>query len=211
MPPTNSAPPPHYHDDALAHLHRDKRLRKVIARVGAFTPRPALPKDYFHVLVGSIISQMISTTAARTIRGRLIETLKPARITPQAILKLTVPELRAIGLSNTKAQALLDLADRARRKVIPLRTFHELEDDHIIEHLIEVRGVGPWTAQMFLMFGLLRPDIWPVDDLGIRAAVKRLDGLEEMPTKDYLLKRGEAFAPYRTVASWYLWQSLALK
>src|SRR5215204_3318728 len=100
-----------FHDAALAHLNRDKKLRKVIARVGAFTPRPAPPRDYFTILTGSVISQMISTVAARTIRQRLIDTLKPARLTPQAVLKLTVPQLRAIGLSNTKAQALLDLAD----------------------------------------------------------------------------------------------------
>lgn len=201
----------HFHDTALAHLNRDRRLRRVIARVGVFTPRPVKPSDYFRILTGSVISQMISTGAARTIRQRLIDTLKPAKLTPQALLRMTVPQLRQIGLSTTKAQALLDLADRAHRRLLPLREFHRLEDEQIIKHLVEVRGIGPWTAHMFLMFGLVRPDVWPVDDLGIRAAVKRLDGLDEMPNKAYLLQRGTAFAPYRTVASWYLWQSLTLK
>jgi 3-methyladenine DNA glycosylase/8-oxoguanine DNA glycosylase len=210
MPPLRSADLD-YHDAALKHLCRDKKLRQVITRVGAFTPRPTPPRDYFRVLTGSVISQMISTTAARTIRARLIEKLKPAKVTPQAVLRLKIPDLRQIGLSNTKAQALLDLADRAQRRVLPLQHFHKFENEQIIENLVEVRGIGPWTAHMFLMFALVRPDVWPVDDLGIRAAVKRLDGLAEMPSRGYLLQRGEAFAPYRTVASWYLWQSLTLK
>src|SRR5690242_4409593 len=126
---------PDFHDAALSHLNRDKKLRKVIARVGAFTPRPVKSAEYFRVLTGSIISQMISTVAARTIRQRLIDSLKPARLSPQNLLKLKVPDLRKIGLSNTKAQALLDLADRANRQVLPLRHFHRLENEQIVEHL----------------------------------------------------------------------------
>jgi DNA-3-methyladenine glycosylase II len=209
--PTRSSPDLDFHDAAITHLKRDKKLRRVIARVGACPLRPEAPRDYFRILTGSIISQMISTVAARTIRERLIATLKPAKLTSQAMLKLTIPQLRQIGLSNTKAQALLDLADRAQRRVLPLRDFHRFENEQILEHLVNVRGVGPWTAHMFLMFALVRPDVWPIDDLGIRNAVKKLDGLPEMPTKPYLLERGIAFAPYRTVASWYLWQSLKLE
>jgi DNA-3-methyladenine glycosylase II len=200
----------HYLPAALTHLRRDQKLRSIIKQVGDFGPKPARSSDYFRLLCGAIISQMLSTKAAKTIQIRLWETLKPQKCIPQAILQLKVADLRAIGLSGTKASAMLDLAQRAHDGRLPLRKFPKLEDDAVVEYLTDVHGIGRWTAEMFLMFGLVRPDIWPVDDLGLRMAVRRLDGLKEMPSKKVMLKRGEVFAPYRTVASWYLWQSLKL-
>jgi DNA-3-methyladenine glycosylase II len=199
-----------YLPDALRHLRRDPHLRPIIRQVGEFGPKPVRSGDYFRILCGSIISQMLSTKAAKTIQNRFLETLKPSKCLPQAVLRLKVADLRTIGLSNTKALAMLDLARRAHEGILPLKTFPKLPNDAIVEHLTEVRGIGRWTAEMFLMFGLVRPDIWPVDDLGIRAAIKKLDNLEAYPTKQYTLQRGASFAPYRTVASWYLWQSLKL-
>jgi DNA-3-methyladenine glycosylase II len=196
---------------AMLHLQRDKKLGKIITTVGDFQPRPVKQGEYFRILSFSIISQMLSTKAAATIRDRLIAQVKPAKVTPESVLRLTHLQLRGIGLSTTKAEAMHDLARRAQCGDLPLKHFVKLEDDEITEHLIAVRGIGKWTTQMFLMFGLVRPDVWPIDDLGIRAAIKKLDKLPEMPDKQYMLTRGDRYAPYRTVASWYLWQSLTVK
>lgn len=198
----------HYIDDAVKHLRRDKQMAGIIRKVGAFAPRPVQPRDYFKVLTFSIISQMLSLKAAATIRERLIQRLKPGKVTPAAMLKLSHAELFSVGLSNTKVRAMHDLARRTEEKLLPLKQFPKLENDEIIGHLTDVHGIGRWTAEMFLMFGLVRPDIWPVDDLGLRAAVKKMDSLQQMPAKPYVMERGEAYAPYRTVACWYLWQSL---
>jgi DNA-3-methyladenine glycosylase II len=197
-----------YLDDAVKHLRRDKQMAGIIKKVGAFVPRPVQPREYFQVLTFSIISQMLSLKAAATIRDRLIQRLKPSKVTPTAMLKLSHEELFSVGLSNTKVRAMHDLARRTEEKLLPLKQFPKLENDAIIGHLTDVHGIGRWTAEMFLMFGLVRPDVWPVDDLGLRAAVKKMDGLTEMPAKVYVMDRGEAYAPYRTVACWYLWQSL---
>ncbi len=197
-----------YLDEAVKHLRRDKQMAGIIKKVGAFAPRPVQPREYFQVLTFSIISQMLSLKAAATIRERLIQRLKPSKVTPAAMLKLSHEELFSVGLSNTKVRAMHDLARRTEKKLLPLKQFPKLENDAIIGHLTDVHGIGRWTAEMFLMFGLVRPDVWPVDDLGLRAAVKKMDALEEMPAKLYVMDRGEAYAPYRTVACWYLWQSL---
>lgn len=199
-----------YLPEALRTLQRDRSLKKIIQQVGEFQPRPTPPRDYFPILVNSIVSQMLSLKAAATIQQRLRDRLKPGKVEPAGMLQITIEELKKVGLSTTKAQAMHDLARRTLEGVLPLKSFTKLENDDIIEHLVEVRGIGRWTAEMFLMFGLVRPDVWPVDDLGLRAAVKRLDRLKDMPDKKYMLSRGEVYAPYRTVASWYLWQSLKL-
>lgn len=193
---------------AIAHIRQDRQMHNIINVVGDFLPRPVAPRDYFRILSFSIVSQMLSLKAAATIQQRLVERLKPGKVTPEAMLKLKHKDLRAIGLSTTKAEAMHDLARRVAKGTLPLKQFPKLENDEITEHLVAVRGIGHWTSQMFLMFGLVRPDIWPIDDLGIRAAIKRLDKLEEMPNKKYMIGRGNAYAPYRTIASWYLWQSL---
>lgn len=203
-------PSVHYLSDAMHMLQREKSLKKIIQRVGEFKPKPSPPRDYFPILVNSIVSQMLSLKAAATIQQRLRDRLKPGKVEPTGMLKMSIAELKSVGLSTTKAEAMHDLARRTLEGILPLKSFLKLENDEIIQHLVEVRGIGRWTAEMFLMFGLVRPDIWPVDDLGLRAAVKRLDRLKDMPNKKYMLCRGEVYAPYRTVASWYLWQSLKL-
>lgn len=197
-----------YLADAIVHIRRDKQMHNIIQVVGDFVPRPVAPRDYFKVLTFSIVSQMLSLKAAATIQQRLVERLKPGKVTPEAMLKLKIKDLREVGLSTTKAEAMQDLARRSAEGILPLKQFPRLENDEITEHLTAVRGIGRWTSEMFLMFGLVRPDVWPVDDLGLRAAVKKLDKLPEMPNKKYMLERGNAYAPYRTIASWYLWQSL---
>lgn len=203
-------PSVHYLSDAMRVLQRDKTLKKIIQQVGAFELKPIPPRNYFRILVNSIVSQMLSLKAAATIQQRLRDRLKPGKVEPAGMLKLSIAELKTVGLSTTKAEAMHDLARRTLEGILPLKSFLKLENDEIIQHLVEVRGIGRWTAEMFLMFGLVRPDIWPVDDLGLRAAVRKLDRMKDMPDKKYMISRGEVYAPYRTVASWYLWQSLKL-
>lgn len=204
------APSVHYLSDAMRMLQRDKSLKKIILQVGEFEPKPIPPRDYFPILVNSIVSQMLSLKAAATIQQRLRDRLKPGKVEPAGMLKISIAELKSVGLSTTKAEAMHDLSRRTLEGILPLKSFTKLENDEIIQHLVEVRGIGRWTAEMFLMFGLVRHDIWPVDDLGLRAAVKKLDQMKDMPDKKYMIDRGEVYAPYRTVASWYLWQSLKL-
>lgn len=192
---------------AIKHLRKDRLMRGIIDKVGEFQPRPA-PRHHFRILTFSIVGQMLSLKAASTIRQRLVDRLKPGQVVPAGLLSLTIDELKGVGLSTTKSKAMHDLARRTSEGVLPLKSFRKLSNDEIIDHLTEVHGVGRWTAEMFLMFGLVRPDVWPIDDLGIRAAIKKLDKLPDMPLKPYMVSRGDVFAPYRTVASWYLWQSL---
>ena len=196
---------------ALKHLRQDRLMRGVIDQVGDFQPRPAPPREHFRILTYSIVGQMLSLKAAATIRQRLIDKVKPRKISPETLSALSIRQLREVGLSNTKSRAMHDLSARAAQGVLPIWRFAAMHDQEIVDHLTEVHGVGRWTAEMFLMFGLVRPDIWPVDDLGIRAAIRKMDQLKEMPLKPYMLKRGERYAPYRTIASWYLWQSLTIK
>jgi 3-methyladenine DNA glycosylase/8-oxoguanine DNA glycosylase len=191
-------------------LEQDRSLKTIIEQVGTFPLKPIQPRAYFPILVNSIISQMLSLKAAATIQRRLSERLKPGKVEPSCLLKISLKDLKSVGLSTTKAEAIHDLARRTMDGILPLKRFTKMENDEIINHLVEVRGIGQWTAEMFLMFGLVRPDVWPIDDLGLRAAVKKMDRMKVMPDKKYMMDRGEVYTPYRTVASWYLWQSLKL-
>jgi DNA-3-methyladenine glycosylase II len=194
---------------ATRHLaKRDATLKKMIAAVGPCKLQPAA--DHFFVLARSIISQQISTKAAVSIAGRLIEALGKNKFNPKAILGLTDEQMRGAGLSAAKVRYLRDLAEKIEGRALRLRELRRLEDEEVIAQLIQVKGIGRWTAEMFLMFSLGRPDVLPIDDLGFRSAVKRHYLLEEMPKKDVLIELGERWRPYRSIATWYLWRSLAL-
>jgi DNA-3-methyladenine glycosylase II len=150
---------------------------------------------------------MISTKAAASIFARLEALVGRKKFTPAAVLALDETALRGVGLSGAKARSLHDLAGRVVSKTLPLTRFPQLGDDEVIEHLVAVRGIGRWTAEMFLIFSLGRLDVWAVDDLGLRAGVRELYGLEELPTRAVMRERAEPWRPYRSVASWYLWRS----
>jgi DNA-3-methyladenine glycosylase II len=132
----------------------------------------------------------------------------PRGVTPKAMLALTDDQLRAAGLSRQKTAYLRDLAMKVESGELPAHSLHELEDEQVIEAIVKVKGLGRWSAEMFLMFRLHRPDVLPVDDLGIVNAIQRLYGLRKRPKADRIRKIGEAWRPYRTVACWYLWRSL---
>lgn len=191
---------------ATDHLQAsDPQLRQVIQRVGPCRLR--LRPDRFAALVQSIVSQQVSGHAARAIFGRLQESLRD-ELTPQRLSACTPDELRAVGLSRQKAAYLLDLAEKTRGGVVRLDRFGRLSDAAIVAELTQVKGIGVWTAQMLLIFSLGRLDVLPVDDFGIRSAVRVLYGLGEMPKKRDLEAIAAPWRPYASVASWYLWRSL---
>lgn len=186
---------------------RDPVLAAVIRKYRARTPLETARMDPFPALVRTITAQQISTKAAATIHGRLVA-LMPAGVEPDAMLALTDAQLREAGLSRQKSAYVRDLASKAASGELPLHTLHELSDEQVIDAIIKVKGLGRWSAEMFLMFRLRRPDVLPVDDLGIVTAIMRLYGLRKKPKADRIRKIGEAWRPYRTVACWYLWRSL---
>jgi DNA-3-methyladenine glycosylase II len=184
-------------------------MRRVIDDHGPITLRPA--RDRFGVLVRSIISQQISTAAARTIRGRLETHLKRSGVTPASLARQSVDKLRAAGISRQKATYLIDLAQKVNDGTVPLATIGRLSDEEVIITLTQIKGIGRWTAEMFLIFSLGRMDVLPVDDLGVRSALKRLHSLDDLPTKQHCIELAAPWRPYATIGSWYCWRSLDVK
>jgi DNA-3-methyladenine glycosylase II len=186
---------------------RDPVLAPVIRKHKTRSPLDAPTLDPFPALVRTITAQQISTKAAATIHGRLIA-LMPGGVMPDALLELSDDQFRQAGLSRQKAAYLRDLASKVNSGELPIASLHELDDEAVIEAIVKVKGLGRWSAEMFLMFRLRRPDVLPVGDLGIVNAIQRLYGLRKRPTAARMQKIGEAWRPYRTVACWYLWRSL---
>ena len=185
---------------------RDPRLAAIIKSVGPYTPK--LTRDPFTALVGSIVHQQVSLSAAAAVLRRLRDACPKCRLTPAAIRDLRPDDLRAVGASRQKARYLHDLAEHfADRRLTPAK-LRRMSDGEVIEATTKVLGVGRWTAEMLLIFCLERPDVWPVDDLGLRKAVQRLLKLDELPAPKSLIQIGEPWRPYRTYATWYLWRSL---
>ena len=194
----------------LRHLRRaDPVMRTLIQKAGPYTLKPR--RDRFHALVSSIISQQISGSAARSIRQRLFDHAAPEKLSPGNLCRLTPDALRRLGVSPQKASYLLDLANRVVSGELRLETMGRRTDEEVIEELITVKGIGVWTAQMFLMFSLGRLDVFPHDDLGVRTAIRNLYELEELPDKATSHRIAEPWRPYASIASWYCWRSLELK
>jgi DNA-3-methyladenine glycosylase II len=191
----------------------DPVMKRIIKLVGPFHAKTK--RDRFGTLVSSIVSQQISVAAARTINTRLLEATSDShaapKFTPEGILKFDVDGLRGLGVSRQKASYVLDLAEKVDSGVVELEGLHRQSDDDVIEVLTQVKGIGIWTAQMFLMFSLGRLDIFPYDDLGIKNAIARRYELGELPSKSKMLEISTPWRPYSTVACWYLWQSLDLE
>jgi DNA-3-methyladenine glycosylase II len=188
-------------------MRRDPILAPLIKKHRKRSPLDAPVLDPFPALVRTITAQQISTKAAATIHGRLVG-LMPKGVTPAALLSLTDAHFRQAGLSRQKIVYLRDLASKAQSGELPLASLHELDDEAVVEAIIKVKGLGRWSAEMFLMFRLRRPDVLPVGDLGIVNAIQRLYGLRKKPKVARIIKIGESWRPYRTVACWYLWRSL---
>jgi DNA-3-methyladenine glycosylase II len=184
----------------------DPRLREVIKRIGPcrLAPRP----DRFGTLVSSIVSQQISSKAAASINQKL-HALGGQPHRPERLLTLGDEALRSVGLSAAKARYVLNLAEAVVDGSVPLDAFDDSwEDAAIVASLISVKGIGIWTAEMFLIFSLNRPDVLPVHDLGVRAALRDLHGLPDLPRPGDCHSLAEAWRPYRTIASWYIWRNV---
>ncbi len=200
---------PHY-VAGVKHLRRaDPVMRKLIDDAGPFTLRPQ--RNRFGMLVRSIISQQISTSAARSILAKLTALTEPEGLTPARLAGFTPAELRTAGVSPQKAGYVLDLARRASDGSLRLTRVARWNDEAVIEHLVQVKGIGVWTAQMFLIFSLGRLDVLPHDDLGVRAAIRDLYQLDELPTKEQSHAVAAPWRPYASIASWYCWRWLDLK
>jgi DNA-3-methyladenine glycosylase II len=195
----------------VRHLKRaDPVLAGIIERVGPNRFGGHAFGSHLDALVRSIVSQQLSTSAASTIHARLLALVGVPNPLPEHWLALNDPALRAAGLSRQKIAYVRDLARHVQDGELPMAKLHEMTDDEVIEALTRVKGIGVWTAQMFLMFRLGRPDILPVLDLGIRNAFRRAYNLRKDPTPKRMHSLARSWAPYRSVGSWYLWQSLEL-
>jgi DNA-3-methyladenine glycosylase II len=190
-------------------MRRDPVLGAAIKRIGPCGLASRQRQDHLSALVGSIVSQQLSTKAAATIFGRVLMLFPEGEaISGPGIAAVEDGALRGAGLSGQKVGYLRDLCAQIGDGRLILDELDELPDEVVIERLTKVKGFGRWTAQMFLMFRLHRPDVLPVDDLGIVNAVHRLYRLRKKPDAKRIAKIGEAWRPYRSVASWYLWQTL---
>lgn len=183
-------------------------MQEMIDQVGPYTLR--FESDRFSLLIRSIVSQQISTTAARAIRKRLLELVGRGGLTAANLIRFDVAELRAVGLSSRKAAYVLDLAQKVHSGAVDLRQIGRLSDERVVETLTQVKGIGRWTAQMFLIFSLGRPDVFPHDDLGVRTAIRDRYGLAELPDRKTSQAIASPWRPYASVASWYCWRTLDL-
>jgi len=198
---------------AHRHLARvDPVLRDLMRHAQRCTLRPVRGESPYQALVNAIAHQQLTGKAARTILGRL-QALHPhgGLPTPEELTALPQSTLRGIGFSSAKALALHDIAQKTLDGVIPTRrTLARLGDEAIVERLVQVRGVGRWTVEMFLIFTLARPDVLPVDDYGVRNGFRLAYGLDALPRPRELAEFGRRWAPYRTTAAWYLWRAVDL-
>ena len=190
---------------------RDPVMAALVRRAGPVR----LPRSrggeagHFGELVAAIVYQQLAGKAAAAIHGRFLALVGGAP-TPEKVLALRQEQMRAAGLSAAKTASIRDLAAKVAEGVVPLERIARLPDEQVVERLVVVRGIGRWTAEMFLIFRLRRLDVWPVDDLGVRAGWRLAYGLDDMPTPKQLAPEGDRFRPYRTVAAWYCWRAVHL-
>jgi DNA-3-methyladenine glycosylase II len=193
--------------DAIRHLRaRDPVIKGLIEQLGPYSIEFLDPT--FETLVRSIVFQQLSGKVARVIFGRLVDAMPGGVLTPQGVLSLRPERLRRLGLSRQKAAYIRDLARQTTKGKIVFEVLTQLPDEEVIERLTQVKGIGPWTAHMFLIFALQRTNVLPTGDLGVRAAIKKVYGLRDLPKPREIEELARGWHPYCTVATWYLWRSL---
>lgn len=192
-------------------MRRDPVMRDLMRRYGTCGLADSQHTDPYKALVHSIMAQQLSSQAAATIARRFAELFDGRFPTPAQVLEMPAERLRSAGLSGMKVSFIRDLAARVHEGTLHLASLDAMTDEEVIAELTTVKGIGRWTAEMFLMFRLHRPDILPLGDLGIVNAMKRAYGLRKPPTPARMMKIGESWRPYRSVACWYLWASLDSK
>jgi DNA-3-methyladenine glycosylase II len=194
---------------AINHLKKsDPILRTIIERVGPC--RMEFGEPVFHSLAEAIVYQQLNGKAAVTIFDRFAA-LAGKPVTPEGILKLTPENMRAVGLSRQKSSYLFDMAERASRGELDFTRLPDLTDEEVIKHLTQVKGVGVWTAHMFLMFTLKRPNVLPTGDFAVQMAIKKHYKKRKLPKPLQMEKIARPWEPYRSIACWYLWRSLDIK
>ena|SRR3990172_5647124 len=191
--------------EAERFLLKDKYIGPLILKYGRCKIKPRVHIDYFQGLTGEIIGQQLSGRVADVIYDRLKKKVK-GRLTPTKILALSDKELRSCGMAWVKVRSIKDLAQRIKDRKLHIRKLNELSDEEVMRELVAVKGIGRWTAEMFLMFSLGRADVFPDDDLGIKKGTKKLLGKELIGEE--MVKFAIRWKPYRTVAAWYIWQAL---
>jgi DNA-3-methyladenine glycosylase II len=204
----------HYPVDA-EHVMRelslvDRHLARIIRKVGSFPTKKKKPQPPFESLLRAIVYQQLAGAAAATIYGRVKALGSDGNCpTPEEILRATKAKLRRAGLSRQKIAAVKDLAKKTIDGTVPpLATIRRMSEEEILERLTQVRGIGEWSVQMFLMFQLGRPDVLPIHDYGIRKGFQHVYGLKNEPKPQAVLEYGERWRPYRSIASWYLWRAV---
>jgi DNA-3-methyladenine glycosylase II len=194
---------------AIHHLKKsDPVMRAIIERVGPC--RMEFGEPVFHSLAEAIVYQQLNGKAAVTIFNRFAA-LAGEPVTPEGILRLTPEKMRAVGLSKQKSSYLFDMAERATRGQLDFTRLAEMTDEEVVRHLTQVKGVGVWTAHMFLMFTLKRPNVLPTGDFGVQMAIKKHYHKRKLPKPLQMEKIAKCWEPYRSIACWYLWRSLDIK
>jgi DNA-3-methyladenine glycosylase II len=187
---------------------RDRVMAKLVAAGGPMKLRPPRDPDHFVDLAETIVYQQLAAPAARAIWGRVAALFDGGPVTPERVLALPDEALRGAGLSINKMTSMRDLAAKVLDGTVPLEDIERLTDDDIVARLTQVRGIGRWTAEMFLIFQLRRLDVWPVDDYGVRKGYAQAYDMPELPKPKELELLGKRFRPYRSVAAWYCWRAV---
>lgn len=196
---------------AVAHLQNvDPVMAEVISKVGPYNLALRTAGTHFDALVRSIVYQQLSGKAAATIHGRVLQLFDPNAPLPAQIIATDHETLRRAGLSNQKASYIRNLAEHSLNGSLPIESLHELTDDEIIAALIQVKGIGRWSAQMFLMFRLGRPNVLPDLDLGVQKGIQTAYRMKKLPSPKKVLEVGAKWTPYRSMASWYMWRVLEM-
>jgi 3-methyladenine DNA glycosylase/8-oxoguanine DNA glycosylase len=198
------------HERAIEHLSRDRVMARLIERIGPCRLRADRQREPFAALVRSVTFQQLNGTAAEAIFNRFIALFpRNGFPTPQQVLDMPVDRMRSAGLSGSKSIAIKDIAAKARDGAVPTRVeAARLSDEELVERLTTIRGVGPWTVEMLLIFTLGRKDVFPVTDFGVRKGFALTYGFQEMPSAKELIEHGEPWRPFRSIASWYLWRAV---
>lgn len=192
---------------AIRHLRRaDPRLGQLIARIGPYTP--IITSNPFTAMIGSVVQQQVSMSAAAAIYRRLRGLCPGRRLTPAAVLRLDARTLRSVGLSRQKVEYVRNVAEAFATRTLTAAALRRMPDEEVIAATTRLKGIGRWTAEMLLIFCLERPDVWPVDDLGLRKAVRNFTGMPDVPKPAALESLADPWRPYRSYATWYLWRSL---
>ena len=193
------------YDDALLVLNKDKKLKKIISSVGECKIRTI--SNPFEALVEAIITQQISDSAGKSISLKFKNLFGKKYPTPSDVTKLTIEQIKSVGLSRMKAEYIFDISQMIVDKKLDFKIFKKMSNEDVISELIKIRGIGKWTAEMYLIFALGRMDVFPLGDLGLINGIKKLYDLEN-PSTDEILEITNSWIPYRTIGTWYIWRGV---